>query len=116
VPNDGGQLRWPLGLRLLGSEEDGALRQQTEALFRVAAAQAQLGRVNPRLTRELTGAVSELRGRLRAEDGRRPLPGAAGREAERFLDRLARAPGLLEQALTGPAEDYTGPAGGYGQP
>jgi hypothetical protein len=109
-------VRWPLGLRLLGSDEAGALRQQTEALFRVAAARAQFGQVNPRLTRELTRAVSDLRGRLRAEDGRSPLPGAACQEAERFLDRLAKAPGLLEQALTGPAEGYTGPGGGYGQP
>jgi hypothetical protein len=107
VPNDGGQVRWPLGLRLLGSEEAEALRQQTEALFQVAARQAQRGQSNPRLTRELTQAVNDLRGLLRQNNDRSPLPWGAYQDAERFLNRLKKAPELLEQALTAPAGGHT---------
>src|SRR5262249_27653438 len=109
VPNDGGRVTWPLGLCLLGSEEDEALRQQAEALFEVAARQAQLGQVNPRLTRELTQAVSDLQARLRQNNDRNPLPRGVFDEAERFLNRLKKAPEVLDLALTTPP-------GGYGRP
>ena len=103
VPNDGGQVRWPLGIRFLDSAEDQALRQQTEALFQVAAIHTQLGQLNPRLTWELKRAVNDLRSRLQERNDRRPLPWADYQEAQRFLNRLAKAPELLAQVLPTPS-------------
>jgi plastocyanin len=103
VPNDRGRLTWPSGLGILRAPEDEELRRQTEALFQVAALQAQAGQVNPRLTQELTRTVKNLRARLRAEHERHPMPPAVFEEAKSFLDRLERAPELLEKALTVPA-------------
>ena len=105
VPNDRGKVTWPLGLRLLDSEEAAALRQQAEALFQVAAMQARLGQINSRLTQELVQAVNELQGQFRVKNNRSPLPRGVSDEAERFLNRLKKAPELLEQALATPQGD-----------
>src|SRR5262249_30174110 len=103
VPNDGGRLKWPTALRTTGAPEDEELRRQTEALFQVAALQAQSGKVNPRLTQELTRVIRDLRVRLAADNERKVLTPAVFEEARRFLDRLERAPELLERALATPA-------------
>jgi plastocyanin len=106
VPTEGSRVKWPLGLRLLGSPEAEALKQQAEALFLVAAAQAQLGQVNPGLTRELTRAVQELQDQFREQNRRNPMPHGVSEDTERALTKLKRAPELLEQALTTPAGGY----------
>jgi plastocyanin len=103
VPNDGGKLRWPTALRVPGQQEVDDLRRRVESLFQVEAAQARAGRVNPRLTEELTRVVRDLRGRLRAEHERMPMPPASYEEAVRFLDRLEKAASLMENALAIPA-------------
>ena len=90
-------------IRFLDSAEDQALRQQTEALFQVAAIHTQLGQLNPRLTWELKRAVNDLRSRLQERNDRRPLPWADYQEAQRFLNRLAKAPELLAQVLPTPS-------------
>jgi plastocyanin len=106
VLNDGGRLKWPLGLRLLGPLDGGPLRDRTEALLRVAVLQAQVGRVNPRLKREVSKAVGKLRARLRALDDRAVLARFTVKEAERFLDRVKKAPRRIEQALPAPGGRY----------
>jgi plastocyanin len=106
VPTDGGRLKWPLGLRLLGPLDGGPLRDRTEALLQVAALQAQVGKVNPQLKREVSKAVGKLRARLRALDDRAVLARFTVKEAERFLDRVKRAPKLIEQAMPAPGGSY----------
>lgn len=107
VPNDGGRLKWPFALKIMGAPDDEEMRRRTEALFRVAAMQSQAGQVNPRLTQELTRSVQALRARLRAENDRSVMQPAVLEEAQRFLDRLEHAPELLANTLTVPAPGGT---------
>jgi hypothetical protein len=106
VPNEAGQLSWPFAIRIDGTPRGARLRRQTEALFQVAALQAQVGQVNPRLRPELTGAVGELRRHLQTTRERVLLSDATFDESERFLDGLTKAWSVLENAMTAPGGSY----------
>jgi hypothetical protein len=105
VPTEEGRVKWPLGIRLLGSPEAEALKQQTEALFLVAAAQAQHGQVNPPLTRELAQALRQLQELFREQNRRNPMPQGVSVDTERVFTKLRRAPELLEHAPATPGKE-----------
>jgi plastocyanin len=86
--------------------DGGPLRQRTEALLQLAALQAELGRVNSQLKQEVAKTVNELRRHFRALEDRAVLAGYTVKEAERFLDRVKRAPKLIEQAMPAPEGSY----------
>jgi hypothetical protein len=106
VPNEAGTLTWPFAIRIDGTPSGDRLRRQTEALFRVAALQAQVGQVNPKLRPELTGAVGELRRHLQTTRERVLLSDATFDESEHFLDALTKAWSVMENAMTAPGGRY----------
>jgi hypothetical protein len=92
VPNDKGQLRWPIGLAILAAPGVDELCDQIEALFGEAARQAADGSVNPALAEETRQAVNKLRRLLLKEKAERfGMPLAVYQESERFLNKLNRA-------------------------
>src|SRR5262249_15589003 len=103
VPNDKGQLRWPIGLAILAAPGADDLCEQIEALFEEAARQAAGGPVNPALAEEARQAVKELRRLLLKEKAERlGMPLAVYQESERFLNKLDRAEQLLRAGMGTP--------------
>jgi hypothetical protein len=104
VPNDNGQLRWPLGLAILAAPGANELYAQIDALFEEAARQAAGGPVNPALAEEARQAVKRLRRLLLKEKAERfGMSLAVYQESERFLDRLDRAVQRLPADMRTPA-------------
>jgi plastocyanin len=100
VPNDGGRLQWPVGLRVVGGAAADGLRQQIDVLFEEESRQTQAGPVNPHLAQELTRSLGALRKLLRRDrEERFGLPLATYEDAERFLDKLDHARKVLEVGL-----------------
>jgi hypothetical protein len=96
VPNDRGQLRWPIGLAILAAPGADVLREQIDALFDEAARQVADGSVNPALAEEVRQAVKKLRRLLLKEKAERlGMPLAVYQESERFLNKLDRAQQLF---------------------
>jgi hypothetical protein len=92
VPNDKGQLRWPIGLAILAAPGADELCEQIDGLFAEAARQAVGGPINAVLAEEMRQAVTHLRRLLLKEKAERfGMPLAVYHESERFLDRLDRA-------------------------
>ena len=96
LPNAGGRLDWPLGLRILPpGEKTVVLRNQIDALLGMAAIQSAQGPVNPKLLHEASKAVNELHSLLR--DKRMAFEASfTYNEADRFLDKLAHGLKLLQ--------------------
>jgi hypothetical protein len=104
VPNDKGQLRWPIGLAILAAPEADELCEQIEVLFAEAARQTAGGPVNPVLAEEARQAVRKLRRLLRKDkEERLGMPLAVYQESERFLDKLDRAEQRLRAGMGTPA-------------
>jgi hypothetical protein len=93
LPQEGGRLSWPLGLRILAPGPDTqALRQQIDALLQMAAAQqAAGGKVSPSTLQELNAAADRLQALLARAADRRVLPEAVQSEADQFLRKLRDA-------------------------
>jgi hypothetical protein len=92
VPNDKGQLRWPIGLAILAAPGADELCEQIDALFEEATGQGAGGSVNPALAQEMRQAVKNLRRLLLKEKAERfGMPLAVYQESERFLNKLDRA-------------------------
>lgn len=88
LPNSGGHLDWPLGLRVLAPGlEARALRQQTDQLLQTAALASTTGQVNPRVIKETSQTVQRLR-RMLSHEGSACLASATTAEAQQFLDKL----------------------------
>ncbi len=99
VPSQNGRLTWPLGFRLLRTDSQ---RMQLEGQLHLAAEQITAGGVNPQLLDEIRRNVEALRQLLLSDKERRfSLPQAAYDDAERFLQKLQRAPQIL--AVSAPA-------------
>jgi hypothetical protein len=97
LPNEGGRLQWPVGLRAVGGPAADELREQIEALLKQEAGQAQSGPVNPQVAKDLARAVDALRKLLlRDRDERFSLTPTSYEDAERFLAKLGRAQKVLE--------------------
>jgi hypothetical protein len=93
VPNDHGQVAWPLGFHLLRAD---AQTQQLEAQLQLAAEQVTAGGANPQLLDEIRLNVEELHQFLLADKERRfSLPLAVYEDAEDFLQKLKKAPKIL---------------------
>src|SRR5262249_47587260 len=96
VPNDGGRLLWPVGLRALRGGATDEMGRQSGALLHREAVQAHTGPVTPSLARELADSIDVLRAVLRRDRERRfSLPLTLYEDAERFLARLDHAQKLL---------------------
>jgi hypothetical protein len=99
VPNQNGQVSWPLGLRLLRADSQ---MQQLEAQLRLAAEQVTAGGANPQLLDEIGLNVEDLRQLLLSDKEQRfSLPLAAYEDAEHFLRKLKKTPKIL--AASAPA-------------
>jgi hypothetical protein len=106
LPNDYGQLRWPLGLRILAAPETDELREQIDALFQKAAGQTAGGSVSSTLNQEMREAVRKFRRLLLKDKAERlGMPLAVYSESEHFLNQLERAAQLLQAGLHCPEED-----------
>jgi hypothetical protein len=104
VPNDRGQVRWPIGLAILAAPGADELCEQIEALFAETARQAAGGAVNPALAEEMRQSVKELKRLLLKEKAERfGMPLAVYQESERFLDKLDRAGQLFRAGMGTPA-------------
>jgi hypothetical protein len=104
VPNNKGQLRWPIGLAILAAPGVDELCEQIESLFAEAARQAAGGPVNAALGEEMRQAVKQLRRLLLKEKTERfGMPLAVYQESERFLDKLDRAEQRLQAGIGTPA-------------
>jgi hypothetical protein len=100
VPNDGGRLLWPLGLRALRGGATDEMRRQIDALFQAEAEQTQTGPVNPQLAKELARSLDALRTFLRRDrEERFSLPLTLYEDAESFLARLDQAQKRLGAGL-----------------
>jgi len=99
VPNQNGQVSWPLGLRLLRADSQ---MQQLEAQLQLAAEQVTAGGANPQLLDEIGLNVEDLRQLLLSDKEQRfSLPLAAYEDAEQFLQKLKKTPKIL--AVSAPA-------------
>jgi hypothetical protein len=99
VPNQHGQVVWPLGFRLLRAD---AQLQQLEAQLQLAAEQVTAGGANPQLLDEIRLNVKALRQLLLADKERRfSMRLAVYEDAEGFLQKLERTPKIL--AASAPA-------------
>jgi hypothetical protein len=93
IPNDGGQLRWPLAFRLMRSDQEREMRQPLEVLLRMAAASAAQGQAAPSALREAAATVDRLRRWLR--DRQAGMAEATYREGDAFLGRIEQALGSM---------------------
>jgi hypothetical protein len=103
VPNRNGQASWPFAFRVLRAD---ALVQQVDAELRVAGEQVTAGGANPLLLDDIRLNVETLRQVLLAhKENRRSLPRVDYEDAERFLQKLQKAPQVLAGlAPAGPPE------------
>jgi plastocyanin len=100
VPNVGGQLLWPVVLRILRGGATDELRRQIDALFQLEAEQTQTGALNPQVAQELARSLEALRKFVRRDrEERFSLPLALYEDAEGFLAKLDHAEKLLEPGL-----------------
>lgn len=107
VPNDRGQLRWPIGLAILAAPGADELCEEIEGLFQETARQAAAGPVNAALGEEVRQAVKKLRRLLLTEKAERfGMPLAVYQESERFLDKLDRAEQRLRVSIGTPAGQH----------
>jgi hypothetical protein len=95
VPMTALHVRWPLGLRLLASDDGGDLRDQVEALMLILADQRSQDAADPDLLREAHRAVDKLQRLVGQDKEQARVPLAVCEEAESFLDRLRKALRLL---------------------
>jgi hypothetical protein len=107
VPNDKGQLRWPIGLAILAAPEADELCEQIDALFEQTARQAADGSVSSALAEEVRQSVKKLRRLLLKDKAERlGMPLAVYQESERFLDKLDRAEQRLRAGMGTPAGQH----------
>jgi plastocyanin len=100
VPNYGGRLLWPVGLRIVRGGATDDLRAQIDALFQAAAEHNQTGPANPNVARDLGRSLDALSKFLRRDrEERFSLPLAVYEDSENFLAKLNHAQKLLEAGL-----------------
>jgi hypothetical protein len=88
LPAENGRLQWPLGLRILPTDETKALCEQLELVLYLVATQAAEGRVNRVLIDLGLQAMCDLRQLLRLRES--TMYPVTYTEAMRFLDRAER--------------------------
>jgi hypothetical protein len=94
VPNDRGQIRWPLALKALPpGPETLELRRQLEAHLQVLATELLAGKSDPRLVREANDVVDKLQARL--VDRGYLLASGTYEDGVQFLKKLHKALALF---------------------
>src|SRR5262249_59924883 len=107
VPNENGRVTWPLGLRLLPVHLQ---TEQLEAQLQLAVEQVTAGGANSLLLDEIRRNVEALRQLLLADKAWRfSMPLAVYEDAERFLQKLGRAPQILAVSAPAGRPDATAP-------
>jgi len=96
IPNDDGDIKWPLAFRLLPPGEGKELLQKTQAQLQISATQAVVGTANPNLLKEASRSVAQLHQWLR--DHRVNMTEAGFLEGEFFLQKLDKAIGSMGPA------------------
>jgi hypothetical protein len=104
LPAENGRVQWPLGLRILPTDETKALREQLELVFYFVATQAAEGKVNRVFIDFGLDAVSDLRRLLRPRKS--TMEAVTYAEAMRFLDRAERGLTKIKTIETSPGGAY----------
>jgi hypothetical protein len=104
LPAEQGRLQWPLGLRILPSDEAKPLREQLELVLYFVATQAAEGKANRVLLDFGLEAVRDLRRLLRPRQS--ALHAVTYAEAMRFLDRAERGLTKIRMIETSPGGAY----------
>lgn len=95
VPNEEGQVEWPLGLRTFRTTKENTEQQgKIEAVLWQAAAQKSHGKVDVASLKDARDAVGTLRDMLGQREAALQIP--TYREASKFLDSLQRAIAMFE--------------------
>jgi hypothetical protein len=100
LPAEHGRVQWPLGLRLLPSNETQPLRDQLELSLYFVATQAAEGQVNRVFIDYGLQAVRDVRQLLRPRQG--AMADATYTEAMRFLERAERGLTKMKTIETSP--------------
>jgi hypothetical protein len=79
---------WPLGLRILPSEESTTLRSEVETFVKMAVYQETSGHVSSKLVSKVKRDLTQLRRLLNKQADRLPVSPYTITEAKRFLKRL----------------------------
>lgn len=104
LPAEKGRLQWPLGLRILPTNESKALREQLELVLYFVATQAAEGKVNRVFIDFGLEAVRDLRRLLRPRES--TMHDLTYTEAMRFLDRAERGLTKIKMIETSPGGAY----------
>jgi hypothetical protein len=99
LPAENGRVEWPLGLRILPTDESKALREQLELVLYFVATQAAEGKVNRVFIDFGLEAVRDLRRLLRPRES--TMHAVTYTEAMRFLDRAEYGLTKLKKIGTG---------------
>jgi hypothetical protein len=97
-------LQWPLGLRILPTDETKTLREQLELVLYFVATQAAEGKVNRVFVDFGLDAVRDLRRLLRPRES--TMHAVTYAEAMRFLDRAERGLTKIKMIETIPGGAY----------
>jgi hypothetical protein len=100
LPAEKGRVQWPLGLRILPSEESKPLREQLELVLYYVATQAAQGKVNHVFIEFGLQAVRDLRKLLRPYEA--TMHAVTYAEAMRFLARAERGLTTIKRMDTSP--------------
>jgi hypothetical protein len=104
LPADNGRVQWPLGLRILPTDETKPLREQLELVLYFVGTQAAEGKVNRVFIDFGLEAVRDLRQLLRPRES--TMHAVTYTEAMRFLDRAERGLTKIRMIETSPGGAY----------
>jgi hypothetical protein len=104
LPAENGRVQWPLGLRILPTDETKPLRDQLELVLYFVATQAAQGKVNHVFIDFGLQAVRDLRQLLRPRES--TMHAVTYTEAMRFLDRAERGLIKIKKIETSPDGAY----------
>ena len=104
LPAENGRLQWPLGLRILPTDETKTLREQLELVLYFVATQAAEGKVNRVFIDFGLDAVRDLRRLLRPRES--TMHAVTYAEAMRFLDRDERGLTKIKMIEPSPGSAY----------
>ena len=102
LPAENGHVQWPLGLRILPTDETKALREQLEVVLYVVGTQAVEGKVNHVLIDFGLESVRDLRRLLKPRQS--AMHAVTYSEAMRFLDRAERGLTRIRRIDTNPGD------------
>jgi hypothetical protein len=96
VPSEGEQIRWPVGLRIVDTQEREGLRKQIDSLFEIVAQQAANGSIQPRVLTETAQVIDRLHDVLHRYEERGGITESTYAESDRFLQKLRHSLKVLQ--------------------